>query len=517
MMNLGIVILFIVLLNDLSKAEAFTNRYARHSSYSVSRPCQVNLLDCMPSDHLGDLTPDEQKGTGSNDDSEPDVIADWWLDPFNELEKFLEENDLKRFFRILNLKAPPLRFYETMIDPAGELQSFIDKHGGRMNENCTRPYYDIDYGDRDQAFREQAYQLYVAAHSREDDPEVDLLTDSEWKELFHSILHDRKSQELLEDVMTVKKFEPFGVYPNHNQGEKVWKKWRRRVWIDKSIIGIIQRPLRRFRERASRPPVNDWRLIDNWKPSITCATADRFEPRIRLGWPWSSSFMPAVILFLAYNEKFYSPPGASWKTIPMDQILDHAYDQRMIYNRIVNDKGYSSYDYLRKFTVKQQDEILIDWRDTCLVDFVRENGADLIGNCLVDLVRQNGAGLISDFRVGRDFLDPNKFTYDGKPVFRRGDLARTHAMVLAGARLDREGKCWILVHNAWTSKQIVEMSLDYFCECSPALHFANHKLELKEVFKPTEVPQRYHESYIHDGFNDGGDGRMTLQIVDGKA
>ncbi len=32
-----------------------------------------------------------------------------------------------------------------------------------------------------------------------------------------------------------------------------------------------------------------------------------------------------------------------------------------------------------------------------------------------------------------------------------------------------------------------------------------------------EFPQRYDEYYYHDGFNDGGDGRITLQIVDGKA
>lgn len=173
----------------------------------------------------------------------------------------------------------------------------------------------------------------------------------------------------------------------------------------------------------------------------------------------------------------------------------------MIYDRIVHNRGWTCRGILRTHLVTPSSRFDLNQEGwLCMYHWGRWD------EIYIDAMRYYGALLIGSFNVGSDFLEPDKFSYDGKPIFEKGNTDVSHAMVLIGARLDRKGRCWLLVQNSWHSKQFVEMSLDYFHACNPQVHFPMGKLELKEVFKTYRQPL-----YRDYGINDGGDGPIRTE------
>lgn len=202
-------------------------------------------------------------------------------------------NDLEEFFSNEKLKPHPQRFYKDLDNPIDKLEVFLQQHESRVAYDAASDTV-------------KACLLYAAAHFREDDPEVELLNDSDWGELFHSILNDENSQEVMQSIMAVETESSASRFTSKNksgiiQGEKMLNKWRRRVWIDQSIIGIIQRPLRRILSGYPTPTLGNKfrRVLSCWRPSCTSVAANRFDPPIQLSQPGTYSYLSAVILFLA--------------------------------------------------------------------------------------------------------------------------------------------------------------------------------------------------------------------------
>ena len=86
-----------------------------------------------------------------------------------------------------------------------------------------------------------------------------------------------------------------------------------------------------------------------------------------------------------------------------------------------------------------------------------------------ELLSKYGPALVSNFKVHEDFLDRNVHEHYGQPI---GDIEGMLAMALVGSRCDpKTGNVFFLLQNWWSTKQFVEVDLEYLEACGATLYY----------------------------------------------
>jgi hypothetical protein len=179
----------------------------------------------------------------------------------------------------------------------------------------------------------------------------------------------------------------------------------------------------------------------------------------------------------------------------MDEIRDHAYNQKTIYERVVHNRG----TWVEIYLISE----FFNMNDLETHKFRRYSGwSD--ATAIFNGIEECGVGLIYAFRVEDDFRKKDKFVYSGTATFDDGDKQRRlghgpeHVMVLIGVRFDADDRCWLLVQNSWKSKQFVTMTFDYFGSCGGHLIFMEGKGNMRDFFT-WNGEGRFGEYPIDDG------------------
>lgn len=114
------------------------------------------------------------------------------------------------------------------------------------------------------------------------------------------------------------------------------------------------------------------------------------------------------------------------------------------------------------------------------------------------LAIKKGPILVSNFRVETDFLSPavkGKASYTNTPKFKEGDP--THTMVMLAIRRDNRGDYFCLLQNYWSSKFLVEVSMEYLEACgSHVAHFQCPHYERKAILKKYVAAVSFTESCL---------------------
>ena len=118
-------------------------------------------------------------------------------------------------------------------------------------------------------------------------------------------------------------------------------------------------------------------------------------------------------------------------------------------------------------------------------------------------LKQYGPALISNFLVHSDFKQVESLAYSGQP---QGGSVSNHSMVLIGVKGTGDERTFLL-QNWWKRKQFIEVSVDYFTACLPALYFV--------TTPQTEIPGNFPSKMAN--FCESGDCEFSFEGTGNEA